>query len=107
MVVQNWGSLIENQEIDIVAVEAGHDLRDELCPIPECAFFNDSFIDINRDVDVAAGLSPALRVRSEQISLLEPRGEVRAGSQFAGSASGRASFACRQSAQERETFAGR
>ena len=69
MVVQNWGGLIENQEIDIVSVKAGHDLRDELCPIPECAFFNDSFIDVNSDVDVAVGLSPAVRVRSEQIRL--------------------------------------
>ena len=65
MVVQSWRGLVENQEIDVVAVEAGHDLCDELCRIPECALFNESFIDVNGDVDVAVGLCPAVRARAE------------------------------------------
>lgn len=69
LVVKSRRGPVENQEVDIVAAEANHDLRDELRPVPECAFVSDRFIAVNRNVNVAVGLCPAERVRTEQMSL--------------------------------------
>ena len=69
MVVESWRGLVENQQIDVVVVEAGYYLRCKLRPIPESAFFDFGFIDIYSDVDVAVRLCRPVRVGAKQISL--------------------------------------
>ena len=79
MVVQDRGGLVENQEIDVVAVEPRDELRCQLRTVPESAFFRRFFIDENGDVQVAVGLRIPPRTGAEQIGFENLPAGVRAG----------------------------
>ena len=69
--------LVENQEVNIIAVKASYEFCCELCPIPKGTFFYGSFINVNGEVNVDGAALHRGR-RSQIDRLQEPLGEVRA-----------------------------